>query len=85
MKEIEEKYMIDGNVVSIEDINTIRDLEKRYLKEREKIADECEKEGYPRYGSNYVLRCECLRGKVYDTIDFILSKYETSTNKLPFF
>lgn len=79
------KHTVDGNIISVDDFNAISDLEKRYLKEREKIADECEKEGYPRYGTNYVLRCEILRRKFYDTIDFILSKYETSTNKLPFF
>lgn len=55
----------EANWYSVADIDRICQLETEYLAECEKIAEQCEAEGYPANGSNYELRCENAR-KYYD-------------------
>lgn len=49
----------------------IEALWREYDAECEDIADICEAEGYPRYGSNYDLRCENTR-KFYEMQEQII-------------
>ena len=67
MKNIEEmrRSMEEAGFYTAEDIEEICRLETEYAKECEDIAEQCEEEGYPSYGSNYELRCEAAR-KYYD-------------------
>ena len=42
-----------------------KELEKEQHEEFERIADECEREGYPSHGSNYSLRVEQINREYY--------------------
>lgn len=63
MSTIEEmrNSMLKANVYTKADIDKICKLEQEYKDECEKIAEQCEAEGYPSNGSNYELRCENAR------------------------
>lgn len=41
--------------------NGYADVYARYQQECQEIAEQCEAEGYPSYGSNYELRVEAIR------------------------
>lgn len=69
------KSMIKAGVYSKEDIDKICKLEKDYQEECERIAEECETEGYPTYGDNYELRCESIRSYYDEQIADIDEKY----------
>lgn len=51
----------------------IEDLWREYAEECEVIADMCEAEGYPRYGSNYELRCSNARAYYTEVEDYIMN------------
>lgn len=59
------KSLVEAGFYKKEDIEKICRLEAAYMDECEKIADQCELEGYPANGSNYDLRCAVVR-KYYD-------------------
>lgn len=61
---------------SAKDVQAIKDLYKEYEKGCEQIAADCEKEGYPGYGSNYDLRAGQLWDLINQDIELIESKYE---------
>ena len=70
------KNMIDAGVYSIDDINEICRLEADFADACEKIAAECDEEGYPSRGENYELRCEQARVYYDEQIAIIDEKYD---------
>jgi hypothetical protein len=68
--------MEQAGIYSEDDINEICRLEEEYTDECERIAEECESEGYPSHGSNYNLRCEQVRKYYDEQIALIDSKYD---------
>lgn len=56
-----------------------KELEKEQHEEFERIADECEREGYPSHGSNYSLRVEQVnREYYYPAFDHIADELEAA-------
>lgn len=70
------KTMKEAGIYSAEDIERICKLETEYAEECQKIAEQCEKEGYPSNGSNYELRCESARKQYDEQIAAIDEKYD---------
>lgn len=68
--------MTEAGVYSKADIDTICELEKAYQEECQKIAEQCEAEGYPANGSNYDLRCADTRKYYDEQIAYIDAKYD---------
>lgn len=69
------KSMLQVGFYTVEDIEEICRLETEYLEECEKIAEQCETEGYPGNGTNYELRCENARQYYDEQIAYIDEKY----------
>lgn len=84
MNRIEEmrRNMTAAGVYSQEDIEKICWLEEQYLEECADIAEECEEEGYPSYGTNYDLRCADARSYYDESIEKIDSKYGEMEEKI---
>lgn len=84
MNKIEEmrRNMTAARVYSKADLEKICWLEEQYIKECEEIAEECEAEGYPSYGTNYDLRCSDARRYYDELIEKIDSKYGEMEEKI---
>jgi hypothetical protein len=67
--------MIDAGVYSLEDIEEICSLERRYAEECDAISMQCVEEGYPSNGSNYDIRCGEARKWYNEEIRAIDEKY----------
>lgn len=65
--------MVDDYIIE-EQKAELKALWREYDEECECIADLCESEGYPRYGSNYELRCDNLREEYEECEAYIMSR-----------
>lgn len=60
--------------MTVRQLEEIDDLWREYEDQCEDIADMCEEEGYPRYGSNYELRCSDLRKYYKEVEEYIMNR-----------